>query len=54
MLNREIFYTAVTRSRKKLFLVSCEDAIYQAMARSTPNRRRTLLQQRLSDFFEAG
>lgn len=54
MLNREIFYTAVTRSRKKLFLVSHEDAIQQAMSRSTPNRRRTLLQFRLSEFFEGG
>jgi len=52
MLNREIFYTAVTRARKRLFLVSHEAALQPALANSTPNRRRTRLPQRLRETFE--
>ncbi|MBN1196458.1 MAG: ATP-dependent RecD-like DNA helicase [Candidatus Aminicenantes bacterium] len=52
MLNREVFYTAVTRARKRLFLISHEAALHPALANSTPNRRRTRLPQRLRDVFE--
>lgn len=52
MLNREIFYTAVTRARHRLFLISHEAALQPALANSTPNRRRTRLPQRLREVFE--
>lgn len=54
MLNREIFYTAVTRARRRLYLISHETALQPALANSTPNQRRTLLPRRLREVFEGG
>jgi exodeoxyribonuclease V alpha subunit len=53
MLNREIFYTAVTRARKRLFLISNDAALQPALTESTPNRRRTRLPERLREAFES-
>ncbi len=48
MLSRELFYTAVTRARRRLFLLSDEATIARAVANAQPVRRRTLLPLRLS------
>jgi len=47
MLNREIFYTAVTRAKKKLFLISDSQTIKTAISNSSPTDRKTLLEKRL-------
>jgi exodeoxyribonuclease V alpha subunit len=51
MLNRELFYTAVTRAKKKIFLVSDPDTIHRAVNNASPSKRKTLLPQRLSEVF---
>lgn len=53
MLSRELFYTALTRARRKLLLLSDEETVARAVANSQPVRRRTLLTLRLSEAFAA-
>lgn len=52
MLNRELFYTAVTRAKKKIFLISDKETVNTAIANSRPSERKTLLPFRLKDVFE--
>jgi exodeoxyribonuclease V alpha subunit len=52
MLNREIFYTAVSRAKKKIFLISDDIAIQKALHNMSPRRRKTLLPLRLKEIFE--
>ena len=54
MLSRELFYTAITRARKKLLLLSDEATVYRAVANSQPVLRRTLLPLRLREIFASG
>jgi exodeoxyribonuclease V alpha subunit len=54
MLNREIFYTAVTRAKKKIFLLSDPATVQRAISNSSPHLRRTLLPLRLKSVFENG
>jgi exodeoxyribonuclease V alpha subunit len=54
MLSRELFYTAITRARKKLILLSDEGTVARACANSQPVMRKTLLPLRLKEMFEAG
>ena len=51
MLNRELFYTAVTRARKKIFLLSDPATVRRAIINASPSRRKTLFPQRLDDVF---
>jgi exodeoxyribonuclease V alpha subunit len=53
MLSRELFYTAITRARKKLILLSDEATVTRACANSQPVSRKTLLPLRLREVFEA-
>jgi len=52
MLNREIFYTAVTRAKKKILLISDENTIQRAINNSLPSQRKTMLPVRLREFFK--
>jgi exodeoxyribonuclease V alpha subunit len=52
MLNRELFYTAVTRARKKIFLISDPVTVRRAIFNAAPSRRKTLLPQRLKEVFQ--
>ncbi len=52
MLSRELFYTAITRARKKLILLSDENTVARACANSQPTLRKTLLPLRLREVFE--
>lgn len=52
MLNRELFYTAVTRAKKKILLISDPNTIQRAITNSSPSERKTLLPIRLKDVFE--
>ncbi len=51
MLSRELFYTAITRARKKLILLSDENTVARACANSQPVLRKTLLPLRLREVF---
>ena len=51
MLSRELFYTAITRARKKLILLSDEKTVARACANSQPISRKTLLPLRLREVF---
>ena len=51
MLSRELFYTAITRARKKLILLSDEKTVARACANSQPVLRKTLLPLRLREVF---
>ncbi len=51
MLNRELLYTAVTRAKKKIFLISDRETIAASVQRSTPGVRKTLLKRRLDEIF---
>jgi exodeoxyribonuclease V alpha subunit len=51
MLNRELFYTAVTRARKKIYLVSDERTLARAIANNARSERKTLLPRRLREIF---
>ena len=51
MLSRELFYTAITRARKKLILLSDEKTVARACANSQPILRKTLLPLRLREIF---
>jgi exodeoxyribonuclease V alpha subunit len=44
MLNREIFYTAVTRAKTKLILISTKEAVAKSIKTSAPAVRRTTLE----------
>jgi exodeoxyribonuclease V alpha subunit len=52
MLNRELFYTAVTRARKKILLISDPETVRRAVLDSTPSERKTLLPRRLKEVFQ--
>jgi len=54
LLFRELFYTAVTRARRRFILFSDEETVSMAIRRSSPVLRRTLLQKRLLDLVESG
>ena len=51
MLNRELLYTAVTRAKKKLFIISDRETMRNAVGKSTPAQRKTLLRKRLEENF---
>lgn len=51
MLNKELLYTAVTRAKKKIFVISDIGTIRTAVGRSTPGERKTLLRRRLDERF---
>ena len=47
MLQRNLFYTAVTRAKKRVILVGMEAAIQRAVTNVRNNQRYTLLAERL-------
>ena len=52
LLHRELLYTALTRARKRLILLSDESTVERACRNSTPSVRKTLLPLRLKEVFE--
>ena len=54
MLNRELFYTAVTRAKKKIFLISDQVTLGRAIDNAAPAKRKTLLPKRLQEIFAYG
>ncbi len=53
MLSRELLYTAITRARKRLLVISDETTVARAVRNSRPQARRTLLGSRLKEYFES-
>lgn len=51
MLHRELFYTAVTRAKQKLVLISDEATVTRAVQNAAPSQRKTLLPLRLQEVF---
>ncbi len=54
LLFKELFYTAVTRARRRFILFSDEETVNAAVSRSSPVLRRTLLQKRLLEQADPG
>jgi exodeoxyribonuclease V alpha subunit len=52
MLNRELFYTAVTRAKRKILLISDEATVNRAINNASPSERKTLLPRRLTEVFK--
>ncbi len=52
MLNRELFYTAVTRAKRRILLISDEQTVNRAVLNASPSERKTLLPIRLTEEFE--
>lgn len=48
MLQRRLFYTAITRTEQHLTIVGTRDAIERAIKTNMPNERKTLLQEKLT------
>jgi exodeoxyribonuclease V alpha subunit len=52
MLSRELLYTAITRARRRLILLSDEATVARACANARPRLRRTMLTVRLAAMFK--
>ncbi|MCD8074389.1 MAG: ATP-dependent RecD-like DNA helicase [Lachnospiraceae bacterium] len=52
MLRRNIFYTAVTRAKKKVILIGSRKAIYMAIKINDTQKRNTMLSYRVRDAFQ--
>ena len=52
LLTRNLFYTAVTRARKKVILVGQKKALFMAIARTRKGKRNTLLAERMRLFHQ--
>jgi exodeoxyribonuclease V alpha subunit len=49
MLNRNLLYTAVTRARDKVYLISEKDALEIAINKEAINARKTSLKRKISE-----
>lgn len=49
-LQRNLFYTAITRAKKKVFLVGSSSAINRSVSNNQSNTRKTLLSKRITGF----
>lgn len=53
LLNRNLVYTAITRAKKKVFLVGQKDMLITAILRHKIDQRNTLLAQRVQLYYKA-
>lgn len=53
LLNRNLVYTAITRAKKRLFLVGQKDALFAAIHRQKIDQRNTMLGHRLALYYKA-
>ena len=53
LLNRNFIYTAITRAKKKVFLVGQRDMLYAAILRHKADERNTLLAKRVQLYYKA-
>lgn len=50
LLQRNLIYTAVTRAKKRVYLVGQKAALYMAIHKTKTDKRNTLLGQRIADY----
>ena len=53
LLNRNLIYTAITRAKKKVYLIGQRDMLYAAILRQKIDRRNTLLGNRVKQYYKA-
>ena len=53
LLNRNLIYTAITRAKKKVYLIGQRDMLYAAILRQKIDRRNTLLGDRVKQYYRA-
>lgn len=53
LLNRNLIYTAITRAKKKVYLVGQRDMLYAAILRHKIDHRNTLLGERVKLYYKA-
>ncbi len=53
LLSRNLFYTAVTRAKKRVVLVGMKKAVYMAVGKNDAVRRNTLLGERIGLYHQA-
>lgn len=53
LLNRNLIYTAITRAKKKVFLVGQKDMLFAAILRHKADQRNTLLGERIQLYYKA-
>ena len=51
LLNRTLIYTAITRAKKKVFLVGQKDMLFAAILRHKADQRNTLLGERIQLYY---
>ena len=49
LLDRSMIYTAVTRAKKNVFILSQNDALEQAIRRDKKNRKKTSLKEKIKN-----
>lgn len=52
LLTRNLFYTAVTRAKRRVVLVGMKRAIFMAMGRCGTGKRNTLLGERVQLYYQ--
>ena len=53
LLARNLFYTAITRAKRRVILVGHKKALYMAIRKSRNGKRNTLLGERITMFHRA-
>ena len=53
LLSRNLFYTAVTRAKRRVILVGMKQAIYMAVSKCGTGKRNTLLGERVKLYHQA-
>lgn len=53
MLDRNVFYTAITRAKKRVWLVGQKKALFIAISNKKAGRRNTLLGERVQAYYKA-
>lgn len=53
LLSRNLFYTAITRAKKRVILVGHKKALYMAIRKSSNGKRNTLLGERITLYHRA-
>ena len=53
MLDRNVFYTAITRAKKRVWLVGQKKALFMAISNKKAGRRNTLLGERVQAYYKA-
>lgn len=53
MLDRNVFYTAITRAKERVRLVGQKKALFMAICNKRAGRRNTLLSERVQAYYKS-